>query len=181
MGENSALTHALEVAQQQLAEAEEELVVVRDRVRQLRSVVFSLKSLLEPGDAHRDALHLLTALSLKQHRDSDSDQKPPRPEPTALREQTARRRSGTTSLERAVQVLADAGRPMQMAEIRDEWARRGWVNENWKAPYSAINMVYQRALKAGLVGRMNDRSWVLPMAIQDQLSLEEGHSNDTNN
>jgi hypothetical protein len=57
-----------------------------------------------------------------------------------------------------------------MRDIRQEWERRGWVDPRWRTPASAINMIYQRALKAGKVGRMADGSWVLPMRVQDELA-----------
>lgn len=51
MEENSTLRGALEVSQRQLAEAEGELREIRERVRNLRAVVFGLKQLLDPGDS----------------------------------------------------------------------------------------------------------------------------------
>ncbi|MFG2311070.1 hypothetical protein ACGFS9_20735 [Streptomyces sp. NPDC048566] len=146
MAEDQALRDALGVAQRQLLEAETELREVQERVRNLRSVVYGLKQIFEPGDAGR----------VTDSVGADSS------EPRAKR----RRGHGaegavTASVRRAVQLLTEAGRPMRMSEITEEWQNRGWVNPDWKAPKSAINMIFQRALKVGLVGRMPDRSWVL--------------------
>lgn len=146
MAEDQALRDALEVAQRQLLEAEAELREVQERVRNLRSVVYGLKQIFEPGDAGRVTDSVGAGSS----------------------ETRAKRSRGhvaegavTASVRRAVQLLTEAGRPMRMPEITEEWQNRGWVNPDWKAPKSAINMIFQRALKVGLVGRMPDRSWVL--------------------
>ncbi|MBW5253268.1 hypothetical protein JGS39_30580 [Streptomyces sp. P01-B04] len=166
MEENKTLRGALEVSQRQLAEAEGELREIRERVRNLRAVVFGLKQLLDPGDSFASPEPDPNELS---HSSGSV-----RPEGEAGQQREPGRRDevagGSVSIERAVQLLAEAGRPMRMEEIRDEWERRGWVNPRWKAPKSAINMVYQRAFKAGLVGRMPDRSWVLPLVVQDRLT-----------
>ncbi|SCD33907.1 hypothetical protein GA0115242_10346 [Streptomyces sp. SolWspMP-5a-2] len=55
-----------------------------------------------------------------------------------------------------------------MPDIIEEWTRRGWVDPTWRTPKSAINMIYQRALKSGLVDRMPDRSWVLKATAPDE-------------
>ncbi|MGQ4490493.1 hypothetical protein ACN6LM_001113 [Streptomyces sp. SAS_281] len=167
MEENSTLRGALEVSQRQLAEAEGELREIRERVRNLRAVVFGLKQLLDPGDSFAGPepdgpADLAHSSGLARPEGESTQQREP-----VRRDDVA---GGSVSIERAVQLLAEAGRPMRMDEIRDEWERRGWVNPRWKAPKSAINMVYQRAFKAGLVGRMPDRSWVLPLVVQDRLT-----------
>ncbi|MGW7126966.1 hypothetical protein ACWGIA_01230 [Streptomyces bobili] len=146
MAEDQALRDALEVAQRQLLKAEAELREVRERVRNLRSIVYGLKQVLEPGDAERRIESAGAALN-----DAVQARSGPRVTEGAA----------SASMQRAVQLLAEADRPMRMSEITDAWHQRGWVNSGWKAPKSAINMIYQRAFKAGLVGRMPDRSWVL--------------------
>ncbi|MFD9486348.1 hypothetical protein ACFWBX_20665 [Streptomyces sp. NPDC059991] len=171
MEDNRALKNALEVAQRQLVEAERELREARDRVRNLRSVVYGLKQLFEPGGGaeSEDERAFISRASRLRHHAALTDSRADLPTEGGVR----RRDDGNASsvaVERAVQLLAEAGRPMQMREICAEWEERGWVNQTWKAPKSAINMVYQRALKAGLVGRMSDRSWVLPVAVQEQLA-----------
>ncbi|OII62675.1 hypothetical protein BJP40_28215 [Streptomyces sp. CC53] len=148
MGENQALREALGVAQQQLVEAEAELREVQERVRNLRSVVYGLKQIFEPGDTARTfelgtAVEETAAAPLQQTRGARGRGEP------------------SLSVRRAAQILAEAQRPMRMPEITEEWKSRGWVDPTWRAPKSAINMIYQRALKAGLVARMPDRSWVL--------------------
>ncbi|MFE6713295.1 hypothetical protein [Streptomyces sp. NPDC057695] len=147
MEENQALRKALGVAQQQLAEAESELREVQERVHNLRSVVYGLKQIFEPGTAARS---LEGRQATEGTRGLASD----------AATSTSRRDEPSLALRRATQVLLDAHRPMRMPEIVDEWRRRNWVDPNWKAPKSAINMTYQRALRAGLVDRMPDRSWV---------------------
>ncbi|WOX23348.1 hypothetical protein [Streptomyces solicathayae] len=148
MGENQALRRALGVAQRQLAEAESELREVQERVHNLRSVVYGLKQIFEPGD------------SVRSHEGRQADGAATPVSGTAVSASLSRRDAPSLSLRRAAQVLLDSGRPMRMQEIVDEWRRRGWVDPTWKAPKSAINMTYQRALRAGLVDRMPDRSWV---------------------
>ncbi|MGC0330625.1 hypothetical protein RKD23_003615 [Streptomyces sp. SAI-170] len=161
MGENQALRDALGVAQRQLVEAEAELREVQERVHNLRSVVYGLKQIFEPGDAGRTP-ELRPAVE-------ESAAEP-------LRGTRGARRRGepSLSLRRAAQILAEAQRPMRMREITDEWKSRGWVDPTWRAPKSAINMIYQRALRAGLVDRMPDRSWVLRSAVTDAPESDHG-------
>ncbi|MEV7125190.1 HTH domain-containing protein [Streptomyces sp. NPDC093260] len=158
MGENQTLRSALEVAQRQLAEAEAELRDVQERVRNLRSVVYGLKQIFEPGDVDLSA-------ELRQAAEGEA--------PT--RKDVHPRRSQSASSRRAVQLLTEADRPMRMPEIIEEWQRRGWVDPSWRTPKSAINMIYQRALRAGLVDRMPDRSWVLSsITVDDQAGPATG-------
>ncbi|MFJ9765995.1 HTH domain-containing protein [Streptomyces erythrochromogenes] len=159
MGEDQALREALEVAQRQLAAAEGELREVRERVHNLRSVVYGLKQIFEPGDVDGPG---------------EARSKHDGVRFSEVSAGTARRREEPSlALRRAAQVLSDAGRPMRMLEITNEWQKRGWVDPGWKAPKSAINMIYQRALKAGLVGRMPDRSWVLRSAVAAEFGRNE--------
>jgi hypothetical protein len=161
MAEDQALRQALEVAQRQLLEAEDELRDVRERVRNLRAVVYGLKQIFEPGDVGRlaDSVSVATGDATQRRTDSRADEG-----------------SISPSVRRAVQLLAEVGRPMRMPEITSEWIQRGWADPAWKTPKSAINMVYQRALKSGLVGRMPDRSWVLRANIvqADDASADQG-------
>ncbi|MFF3362856.1 hypothetical protein [Streptomyces misionensis] len=166
MENSKQLREALEVAQNQLAAAEAELLEARTRVHHLRAAVYSLRELLaqEPADHRQGELFRseepLTASTVRV------DQRTALPEDAGA----ARPPDLGTPAERAVAVLADAGRPLRMRDIRHEWERRGWVDPAWRTPASAINMIYQRALKAGKVGRMADGSWVLPMRVQDELA-----------
>jgi len=164
--ENSKqLREALEVAQNQLAAAESQLLEARTRVHHLRAAVYSLRELLaeEPVD-HRQGELFRSDVSATAF-PARVEQRATDPQETGAAEPAA-----GTPTERAVAVLADAGKPLRMREIQQEWERRGWVDPRWRAPASAINMIYQRALKAGKVGRMADRSWVLPMRVQDELA-----------
>ncbi|MFE5030176.1 HTH domain-containing protein [Streptomyces sp. NPDC056656] len=154
MGENQALRDALGVAQRQLVEAEAELREVRERVNNLRSVVYGLKQIFEPGDAGRSfelrpAVEESRAMSVRRTQGVRSRGEP------------------SPSVRRAVQILAEAQRPMRMPEITEEWKSRGWVDPTWRTPKSAINMIYQRAHKAGLVARTPDRSWVLRSSVSE--------------
>ncbi|MFE4549409.1 HTH domain-containing protein [Streptomyces sp. NPDC056785] len=148
MGEDQALRNALGVAQRQLVEAEAELREAQERVNNLRSVVYGLKQIFEPGDVGR-SFELRPAVEES------------RAMPVRGAQGVRGRREPSPSVRRAVQILAEAQRPMRMPEITEEWERRGWVDTTWRTPKSAINMIYQRAHKAGLVDRMPDRSWVL--------------------
>ncbi|MBJ7907366.1 hypothetical protein IF655_29185 [Streptomyces sp. DSM 110735] len=159
MGENQALWDALGVAKRQLVEAEAELHEAQRRVHHLRSIVYGLKQIVEPGDTGQ-TVELQPAVE-------NSGASPLGDAPA-----TRRRGEPSLSVRRAAQILIEAQRPMRMPEIIEEWKRRGWVDPNWRTPKSAINMIYQRALKAGLVGRMPDRSWVPKAMVLDSLEGE---------
>ncbi|MEV6961341.1 hypothetical protein AB0M97_19500 [Streptomyces sp. NPDC051207] len=182
MEETRTLESALEVTQQQLAAAERELAVVRaraerdiaharERVQRLSAAVYSLRDLLATqGDnpAQRElfrheAVEVDTAHALNVAEGSVS-------ESTTTEMHGFLEREPRSTTDRAVAILADAGRPMRMPELRREWRRRGWVNPDWKTPDAAITMAFHRARKAGKVGRMLDGSWVLPMMIRDELA-----------
>ncbi|MEV6506781.1 winged helix-turn-helix domain-containing protein [Streptomyces sp. NBC_01288] len=183
MEETRTLETALEVAQQQLAAAEHALVAARERahrevtaareqVQRLSMAVYSLRDVLaaqgvDPGQLPQVSAHVsaeagtahvvgtaegatLDTAAVDVH------------QPTGLEPRS--------STDRAVAILADAGRPMRMSELRREWVRRGWVNPNWKTPDAAITMAFHRARKARKVGRMLDGSWVLPMMVRDELA-----------
>ncbi|MFC8422357.1 hypothetical protein ACFUN7_16040 [Streptomyces sp. NPDC057236] len=164
MGENQTLRSALEVAQRQLVEAEAELREAQERVRNLRSVVYGLKQIFEPGNVD------LSDEQLRQAMESEA----------SVRKDVHPRRQRSASSRRAVQLLAEAGKPMRMPEIIEEWQRRDWTDPAWRTPKSAINMIFQRAFRAGLVDRMPDRSWVLPSSThravggQTDLAAEGG-------
>lgn len=154
------------MAQNQLAAAESQLLEARTRVHHLRAAVYSLRELLaqEPVDHRQGELFRSDASATAFP--ARVEQRATVPEETSATEPAA----AVTPAERAVAVLADAGKPLRMREIQQEWERRGWVDPQWRTPASAINMIYQRALRAGKVGRMADRSWVLPMRVQDELA-----------
>lgn len=166
MENSKQLREALEVAQNQLAAAEAELLEARTRVHHLRAAVYSLRELLtqEPVDQRQGELFPEESSGAAPPVRTDQRSTPSE---GASATQSA---GAKTPAERAVVVLADAGRPLRMRDIRQEWERRGWVDPRWRTPASAINMIYQRALKAGKVGRMADGSWVLPMRVQDELA-----------
>ncbi|MGA5043901.1 hypothetical protein [Streptomyces arboris] len=165
MEDSGQLEAALEVAKNQLAAAESDLLEARRRVHQLRAAVYSLSELVaehgqragqdslftaDPAPGTRTEIRTGVSAELRGHTELD--------------------RADSSSTDRAVAILSDAGRPLRMKEIRAEWERRRWVDPKWRAPASAINMIYQRALKAGKVGRMADGSWVLPIAVQDEIA-----------
>ncbi|MFD9025096.1 hypothetical protein [Streptomyces parvulus] len=177
MEETRTLETALEVTQQQLAAAERELAVTRERaereiavarerVQRLSAAVYSLRDLLTTQGVGPGQGELF-------RRTSSSEEKAASVEGAAvaaLEDRQPESEEPRSTTDRAVAILADAGRPMRMPELRSEWMRRGWVNPSWKTPDSAITMAFHRARRAGKVGRMLDGSWVLPMMVQDELA-----------
>ena len=167
--DRQTLEEYLREAKRQLAAAEGELRAARKRVRDWRNVVFGLKSLVDgPSEPSSCGVITFNDDDRSSLEDSEGGSRPL----FSVKRPGASRRPSTT--DQAVEVLADAGRPMQMKEIREEWERRGWIKESWKAPASSINMAYQRALKQGLVGRMADGSWVLSVDAQAELEAGTG-------
>ncbi|MFD3838916.1 hypothetical protein ACFWWC_22065 [Streptomyces sp. NPDC058642] len=183
MEETRTLETALEVAQQQLAAAEQELVAVRERahrevtrarerVQRLSMAVYSLRDVLaaqgvDPGQLPRVSVQFFGEVEPTHAIGATAGV---RAETAPVEGHQSMEREPLSTTDRAVAILADAGRPMRMPELRAEWARRGWVNPRWKTPDAAITMAFHRARKAGRVGRMLDGSWVLPMMVRDELA-----------
>ncbi|MGW7093723.1 hypothetical protein [Streptomyces sp. NPDC054874] len=163
MEDSGQLEAALEVAKNQLAAAESDLLDARRRVHQLRAAVYSLSELVAEHGLRTGQESLFGADSAPGTRTEIRTGASAAP-------QSQLDRADASPTDRAVAILSDAGRPLRMKEIREEWERRRWVDPKWRAPASAINMIYQRALKAGKVGRMADGSWVLPIAVQDEIA-----------
>jgi|GEM_PF-6929711 len=157
------LQQALDIAEHQLAAAERELRAARERVARLRDAVFSMRALLGEQNSGTDQGELF------QSAGQPASQVRGVGESAAVQYASGQELSTT---DKAVAILADAGRPLPMSAIRAEWKRRGWVNSDWKTPDSAITMAVHRAKKAGKVDRMLDGSWVLPMATHDELWAE---------
>ncbi|WP_152626801.1 hypothetical protein [Streptacidiphilus carbonis] len=165
MDEAEQFRTLLATAERDLAEAEDALIAARHRVEVLRRGVFGIRSMIESMSGRPDEPQ---PESIERARPPLNDE-PVRSARHDARGATTAPRSGLSTTDRAVSVLADANRPMRMREIRQEWKRRDWVDPEWRTPDSAITMAYHRAMKAGRVSRMSDGSWVLPIAVQTEV------------
>jgi hypothetical protein len=210
--EATVFERALEVAERQLAGKRRELERVSGEIGHLRQVVNGLRGALgmEPEEAEAAPTQWIrptsvpvtgwygggtvttgdpTSVIVSQARATPAQPQPGQNSEHLGQLATAaslpRRSPGTSSTSRAAAVINELGRPLTLLEVLHEFQNRGWIEESWRAPEAAVAQAVRRAVRSGLIARVDRRHYgprtvvvanpaTEPTAVKDGGTAESG-------
>ena len=157
---------ALSAAEAELEETLDEYQRLGDRLNALRQTVLGLRSLVGAPAPANAGPFLNGPVIGSFHNVTLTDSGAGTDSVTAVR--------ARTTIEKVVHIVDQAGRPMKISEIIEQFDLRNWVEPSWKRPDATIRQAIRRAADdEHLVMRLSGRRIVA-------LALAEKYANEVN-